>query len=63
MRSAVADRRIEAIAGVPLAQRTTIGRTAIGSHVRLSLDPPMSLGLSGCRNGEMPLGSGKIELV
>lgn len=29
----------------------------------LSLDPPMSLGLSGCRNGEMPLGSGKIELV
>ena len=28
-----------------------------------SLDPPMSLGLSGCRNGEMPLGSGKIELV
>jgi len=33
------------------------------ARAALSLDPPMSLGLSGCRNGEVPLGSGKIELV
>ncbi|MPN39597.1 hypothetical protein SDC9_187125 [bioreactor metagenome] len=57
------DRTVRSAEG-PTATRAWTFRVDHDAQRRgLSLDPPMSLGLSGCRNGEMPLGSGKIELV